>query len=104
MSSRPGSIAAEIAKARQHIKESLASIDNADAMVANEDLDQKVSKLEIENKDLKKITHDWKNLILKLECRIAQLEIGNKSTAPVSSGALSAGKALKTDKWHHVKV
>jgi len=93
-SSRPGSIAAEIAKARQHIKESLACVDNADAMVGNEDLVQKVSKLEIENKDLKNITHDLKSLVLKLEDRIVQLE---KRNTPPASSVSSTGKASKVE-------
>jgi len=82
---QPGSIAAEIAKARQHIKDSLECVDKAGSMVGNEDLVQKVSKLEIENKDLKKITHDLKSLVLKLEGRIVQLEKGSKTTPPASS-------------------
>lgn len=82
---QPGSIAAEIAKARQHIKDSLECVDKAGSMVGNEDLVQKVSKLEIENKDLKKITHDLRSLVLKLEGRIVQLEKGSKTTLPASS-------------------
>jgi len=82
---QPGSIAAEIAKARQHIKDSLECVDKAGSMVVSEDLVQKVSKLEIENKDLKKITHDLKSLVLKLEGRIVQLEKGSKTTPPASS-------------------
>merc|ERR1712115_236862 len=82
---QPGSISAEIAKARQHIKGSLECVDKAGSMVGSEDLVQKVSKLEIENKDLKKITHDLKSLVLKLEGRIVQLEKGNKTTPPASN-------------------
>jgi len=93
-SSLPGSIAAEIAKTRQHIKESLACVDNADAMVGNEDLIQKVSKLEIENNDLKNITHDLKSLVLKLEGRIIQLE---KRNTPPASSVPSTGKVSKVE-------
>jgi len=82
---QPGSISAEIAKARQHIKDSLECVDKAGSMVGSEDLVQKVSKLEIENKDLKKITHDLKSLVLKLEGRIVQLEKGSKTTPPASN-------------------
>ena len=86
---QPASISAEIAKARQHIKDSLECVDKAGSMVGSEDLVQKVSKLEIENKDLKKITHDLKSLVLKLEGRIVQLEKGSKTTPSASSAKSS---------------
>jgi len=47
---RPSSYAAEIAKARQHIKEPLTCIGNADAMIGKKDIVQKVVKRKIENK------------------------------------------------------
>lgn len=84
-SSNPqGSIAAEIAKARQHIKNSLECVDGLAAMAGNEELLKKVSSLEKENKSLKKVTDDLKNLVIKLETRVAQLEKGGSkpSAAP----------------------
>ena len=42
------------------------------------------SALEIENKQLVKVTEDLKNLILKLEGRVAVLE-GGKGAAPVAA-------------------
>jgi len=78
----PGSIAAEIAKARQHIKNSLECVDNLGAMAGNEELLKKVSSLEIENKSLKKVTDDLKNLVIKLENRVSQLEKGKGGSAP----------------------
>jgi len=78
----PGSIAAEIAKARQHIKNSLECVDNLGAMAGNEELLKKVSSLEIENKSLKKVTDDLKSLVIKLENRVSQLEKGKGGSAP----------------------
>jgi hypothetical protein len=45
------------------------------------------SALEIENKQLKKVTDDLKNLILKLESRVASLEGGKTASAPASAPA-----------------
>jgi hypothetical protein len=42
------------------------------------------SALEIENKALKKVTEDLKNLILKLEGRVALLE-GGAAAAPAAA-------------------
>ena len=50
------------------------------------------SALEIENKQLVKVTEDLKNLILKLEGRVAVLE-GGKGAAPV------AAKKVTTTSW-----
>lgn len=80
-----GSIAAEIAKARQHIKNSLECVDNLGAMAGNEELLKKVSTLEIENKSLKKVTDDLKNLVLKLENRVSQLEKGSTGSTPAAA-------------------
>lgn len=43
---------------------------------------KKVSSLEIENKSLKKVTDDLKNLVIKLENRVSQLEKGKGGSAP----------------------
>ena len=45
------------------------------------------SALEIENKQLKKVTDDLKNLILKLESRVASLEGGKTASAPAPAPA-----------------
>jgi len=71
-------LAAEIAKARQHIKNSLDCVDNLAGMTgqANKQLTEKMKKLESENKALKKVTEDLKSLVLKLEGRVEKLEKG----------------------------
>jgi elongation factor 1-delta len=72
------SLAAEIAKARQHIKTSLECVDGLAAIASgpNPDLVKKISSLEKENKDLKKVTDDLRSLVIKLENRVASLEKG----------------------------
>jgi len=83
-SSSPSSLAAEIAKARQHIKNSLECVDGIAAMAggANADVVKKLKDLEIENKNLKKVTDDLKSMVLKLENRVAVLEKGGAKAAP----------------------
>jgi len=88
-----GSIAAEIAKARQHIKNSLDCVDNLGALAGNEELLKKVSSLEIENKGLKKVTDDLKNLVLKLENRVSQLEKGSTGSKPAAAPAAKPAPA-----------
>jgi len=49
---------------------------------------KKLSSLEIENKTLKKVTDDLKNLVIKLETRVSQLEKGGSgSAAPAATPA-----------------
>merc|ERR1712001_441998 len=63
-------------------------VDNLGAMAGNEDLLKKLSSLEIENKTLKKVTDDLKNLVIKLEPRVSQLEKGGSgSSAPAATPA-----------------
>jgi translation elongation factor EF-1beta len=57
---------------------------------ANKALTEKVTKLETENKSLKKVTDDLKNLVIKLESRVAKLEGGsggatNGKSAPAAA-------------------
>jgi len=58
-------------------------VDGLAAMTAdNSALVKKMSALEVENKNLKKVTDDLKNLVIKLEKRVAQLEGGKAPAAP----------------------
>jgi len=57
-------------------------VDALGAMAGNEELLKKVASLEIENKSLKKVTDDLKNLVIKLETRVSQLEKGSGGSAP----------------------
>merc|ERR1712010_211360 len=63
-------------------------VDGLTAMAGNEELLKKVSSLEKENKSLKKVTDDLKNLVIKLETRVSQLEKGGSgSAAPAAKPA-----------------
>jgi len=83
------SLAAEIAKARQHIKNSLECVDGLAALTSagTMELQTKLNSLEKENKTLKKVTDDLKALVLKLEGRVAQLEKSGSSSAPAAPAA-----------------
>jgi len=77
------SLASEIAKARQHIKNSLECVDNIAAKAGGVDPNilKKINDLEIENKNLKKVTED-------LLARVAALEIS--AGAPKKAAAAPA--------------
>jgi len=81
------SLAAEIAKARQHIKNSLECVDGLAALTSagTMELQTKLTSLEKENKTLKKVTDDLKALVLKLEGRVSQLEKSGGSSAPAAA-------------------
>jgi len=82
--SSPSSLAAEIAKARQHIKNSLECVDVIEAVAggaADAGVVKKLKDLELENKDLKKVTSDLKAMVLKLENRVSVLEKAKPAVA-----------------------
>merc|ERR1740129_2661136 len=81
--SAPEGLSAQIAKARQHIKNSLECVDGLVALAGGDDmsLTNKLTALEVENKQLKKVTEDLKSLVSRLEARVAKLEIGGGSPA-----------------------
>jgi len=87
--SAPAGISAQIAKARQHIKNSLECVDGLVALAGGDDMNlvNKLNSLEIENKQLKKVTDDLKSLVLKLEARVATLEAGKPAAAVAPSTA-----------------
>merc|ERR1712029_492368 len=99
--SSPSSLAAEIAKARQHIKNSLECVDKAEAMAgtggaASAEVLKKLKDLELENKDLKQVTKDLKAMVLKLEGRVAALE-KNKPAAAAAAAPAPAKAAAPAD-------
>jgi elongation factor 1-delta len=97
--SSPSSLAAEIAKARQHIKNSLECVDVIEATAAatggavDAGVMKKLKDLELENKDLKKVTGDLKAMVLKLENRVSSLEKGAPAAAPAPAKAAPAPAA-----------
>jgi len=76
--SSKSSLIAEISKARQHIKNSLECVDGLAALTSagTMELQTKLTSLEKENKNLKKVTDDLRSLVIKLEGRVASLEKG----------------------------
>jgi len=100
--SSPSSLAAEIAKARQHIKNSLECVENIEAAAGgaatvDAGVIKKLKDLELENKDLKKVTSDLKAMVLKLENRVTQLEKGKPAAAPAPAKAAPAPAAADDD-------
>jgi len=89
------SLASEIAKARQHIKNSLECVDNIAAKAGGVDPNilKKINDLEIENKNLKKVTED-------LLARVAALEISAgapKKAAPAPAPSKKEEKKVEED-------
>merc|ERR1712156_1317276 len=75
----------QIDQARQLIKNSLECVDGlVSASGSSEDmaLVKKLNALEVENKQLKKVTDDLKALVLSLEARVGQLEGGKPAAKP----------------------
>jgi len=68
-------------------------VDGLAKMAGNEDLLKKISGLEIENKSLKKVTDDLRNLVVKLENRVSQLEKGSGSSQSVPAAKPAAKPA-----------
>jgi elongation factor 1-delta len=91
----------QIAKARQHIKNSLECVDSLVTLAGGDDqnLVKKLNDLEIENKQLKKVTDDLKSLVLKLESRVATLEGkgGKPAPAPAAAAPAAAPAAAADD-------
>jgi len=98
--SAPEGLSAQIAKARQHIKNSLECVDGLVALAGGDDmsLTNKLTALEVENKQLKKVTEDLKSLVSRLEARVAKLEIGGGSPAkPAAAPAPAPAPAEDED-------
>merc|ERR1712062_527434 len=74
----------EDAEKAYYMRLSGAKVDGIAAMAggANADVVKKLKDLEIENKNLKKVTDDLKSMVLKLENRVAALEKGGAKAVP----------------------
>ncbi|XP_032784605.2 elongation factor 1-delta isoform X1 [Daphnia magna] len=82
------SVVAEIMKARDQIKNSLAAVEDlpsSGSAVLSSNLTSRLQQLEEENKDLKKVTDDLRSLVLSLESRVKNLE----SSKPASQAQVS---------------
>ncbi|XP_068626229.1 probable elongation factor 1-delta [Battus philenor] len=94
------SLASEVAKARQHIKNSLECMDSVATLagVPNTEILNKLNNLEKENINLKKITADLQKLILGLQVRVESLEKGDtKNLKAESSKAVATAQEDSDD-------
>ncbi|KAL9962651.1 hypothetical protein ACROYT_G031772 [Oculina patagonica] len=85
----------EIAKARKKIQESLSTAPSSTQTVAGGD--NRVTALEEENRQLKKVTEELRAALQKLTLRVDQLEKGNKAQPTAQSSAKKETKAEKDD-------
>ncbi|XP_032669660.1 probable elongation factor 1-delta isoform X2 [Odontomachus brunneus] len=71
-----GSLASEVAKARQHIKQSLQCMDDVMALtdMSHQDVTPRIANLEKRNKDLQGVVQDLEAVLDKLEKRVTSLE------------------------------
>ncbi|XP_011151561.1 probable elongation factor 1-delta isoform X2 [Harpegnathos saltator] len=71
-----GSLASEVAKARQHIKQSLQCMDDVIALtdMSHQDVTPRIESLEKHNKDLQDVVQDLEAVLDKLEKRVTSLE------------------------------
>merc|ERR1712080_348968 len=97
--SAPEGLSAQIAKARQHIKNSLECVDGLVALAGGDDMNltNKLNALEVENKQLKKVTEDLKSLVSRLEARVAKLEVSGGSPAKPSAAPAPAPAPAKEE-------
>ncbi|XP_078585715.1 elongation factor 1-delta-like isoform X2 [Branchiostoma floridae x Branchiostoma japonicum] len=92
------SILNEIARARQNIQNSLSIPGEGlqvGTSVGHAEVFARLSTLEQENKDLRKVTNDLKALVLKLESRVVSLEKGG--AVPTNSPAKPVQKVEEED-------
>ncbi|XP_071441116.1 probable elongation factor 1-delta isoform X2 [Hetaerina americana] len=96
------SLAAEVAKARWHIKQSLEFMDGVAVATAgaSSDVLNRLQSLELENADLKKAVGDLRSHISSLELRLKNLEIkpapaASKGTPAASPAAPQPAKPAK---------
>ncbi|CAG4964924.1 probable elongation factor 1-delta isoform X1 [Colias croceus] len=95
------SLASEVAKARQHIKNSLECMDNVASLagVPNTEIQSKLNKLELENSDLKKALDDLRKLVISLQARVDSIEStgGAKSQAAAPKVQAQAKEDQESD-------
>ncbi|KAJ0182537.1 hypothetical protein K1T71_001906 [Dendrolimus kikuchii] len=92
------SLASEVAKARQHIKNSLECMDSVATLagVPNTELNNKINSLDKENETLKKAIDDLRNLVISLQARVDKLESGSGSTKAEPAKPQAAQKVEET--------
>lgn len=76
-----------------------AKVDGLVAIAGGDDmnLNNKLQALEVENKQLKKVTDDLKSLVIRLEARVAKLEVGGPASAAAPAPAPAAAPAKEEE-------
>ncbi|XP_046382972.1 elongation factor 1-delta-like isoform X3 [Ischnura elegans] len=94
------SLAAEVAKARWHIKQSLEFMDGVAVATAGASTDvlNRLASLELENADLKKAVSELRNHISSLEVRLKNMEIKPAPAAAAKTAPPPAAAAPKPAK------
>lgn len=85
-------LASEISKARQHIKNSLERMDGIAALAASPgaELLDRLSTIEKENEKMRTVIDGLNNLVIDLHARIKALEAGGAKPAPAAAAAKPA--------------
>lgn len=88
-------LASEISKARQHIKNSLERMDGIAALAASPgaELLDRLSTIEKENEKMRTVIDGLNNLVIDLHSRIKALEAGGAKPAPAAAKPAPAPKA-----------
>merc|ERR550519_2640152 len=76
-----------------------AKVDGLVALAGGDDMNltNKLNALEVENKQLKKVTEDLKSLVSRLEARVAKLEVSGGSPAKPSAAPVPAPAPAKEE-------
>jgi len=91
-SSHKSSIVSEIAKAREHIKQSLNSNAAATSSHGDSTLTTRITHLETDNKHLRQMMSDLEAVIKRLESRVTGLEKNTNVSAPSAVASTAAVK------------
>ncbi|XP_050666358.1 probable elongation factor 1-delta [Leptidea sinapis] len=88
------SLASEVAKARQRIKDSIECMDSIVTLagVPNTEVNNKLKQIEQENGDLKKALDDLRKLVISLQTRVETLEAAGTSKSSTSKPAVQIKK------------
>jgi len=81
------SLVTEIAKARRHIQNSLKTDSVSIGGAAEDEVISRLENLEIENKEMRSVTNDLRQVIKALESRILAMEKGTASTGQTTTAA-----------------
>uniref|UniRef100_A0A069DS83 Putative elongation factor 1 delta n=1 Tax=Panstrongylus megistus TaxID=65343 RepID=A0A069DS83_9HEMI len=95
------SLAGEVAKARQHIKNSLQCIDDIASITSNNvivEVNNRINTLELENTQMKQRVKELTDLLSKFEERLTNIEKKSKPTETVTSRSVATGSSANLPK------